>query len=59
MRRRDFIYRIAGSVVAWPLAARAQPQKLPTIGFQGSGTALTGSQWAAAFAQRLEVVPVV
>jgi ABC-type uncharacterized transport system substrate-binding protein len=34
MRRRDFIKAIAGSSVAWPLAARAQqrPTKIPRIG---------------------------
>ena len=32
MRRRDFIKVIAGSVAAWPLAARAQQEKLWRIG---------------------------
>jgi putative ABC transport system substrate-binding protein len=32
MRRRDFIAGIAGSAVAWSLAARAQQPKLPRIG---------------------------
>jgi putative tryptophan/tyrosine transport system substrate-binding protein len=53
MRRREFIAGI-GSAVAWPAMARAQqPKRLPTIGFLGAGTATAGSQWAAAFAQRL------
>src|SRR4029453_7162291 len=52
MRRRDFIKVMVGSA-AWPLAARAQPGKLPTIGFLGSTAASTVSQWVAAFVQRL------
>ena len=53
MRRREFIAALGGAV-AGPLVARAQqPKRLPTIGFLGAGTASAGSQWAAAFVQRL------
>jgi putative tryptophan/tyrosine transport system substrate-binding protein len=57
MRRRDLIKGIAGSAAAWPLAARAQQvAKLPTIGFLGPNTRSSGSEWVAAFVQRLRAL---
>src|SRR5262245_44205337 len=52
VKRREFITLLGGAAV-WPLAARALQGKLPTIGFLGSGTAATQSQWTGAFVQRL------
>jgi putative ABC transport system substrate-binding protein len=33
MRRRDFVKGIAGSVIGWPLTARAQHPAMPVVGF--------------------------
>ena len=51
--RRKFLATLGGAAAAWPLVARAQQPKLPTIGFLGSTTSSAMSQWVAAFVQRL------
>ena len=53
MKRRDFIKVIGGGAAAWPLAAHAQPAKLPTIGVLGTATPSRWGQFVAAFVQRL------
>ena len=52
MRRREFITLVGGAAAAWPFPASAQ-QKLPTIGWLGSGSSIAASQWVSAFSQRL------
>jgi putative tryptophan/tyrosine transport system substrate-binding protein len=51
MRRREFIGLLAGSVTAWPLAARAQ--QAPAIGFIGSETAEQSAARVRQFLQGL------
>jgi putative ABC transport system substrate-binding protein len=51
--RREFTALLGGAAV-WPLAAYAQPAgKPPTVGFIGSGTAVSQRTWLDAFVQRL------
>ena len=53
MRRRDFFKVIAGSAVAWPLAARSQQPTMPVIGFLSANRADSLPQFTAAFREGL------
>ena len=53
MRRREFITGCAGAAAAWPVAVRAQPSRMPTIGVLGVSTSANWTNWTSAFVRRL------
>jgi putative ABC transport system substrate-binding protein len=57
LRRRDFI-TLLGGTAAWPLAARAQRNPIPVIGFLAVG-ANGPNRWGASFYQGLKEVGYV
>jgi putative tryptophan/tyrosine transport system substrate-binding protein len=52
MSRRGVI-GLVGGAAAWPVLARAQPSKTPTVGFLGASTPAAARPWVAAFVRRL------
>src|SRR5262245_3862582 len=59
MRRRDFIQVIAGSVAAWPLAARAQQPAMPVVGYFTLGAPEQSASYVAPFRRGLSEVGYV
>jgi putative ABC transport system substrate-binding protein len=54
LRRRELITLLRGAAAAWPLAARAQPPKVPVIGFLSSTSHPAWEPYLMAFRQGLD-----
>jgi putative ABC transport system substrate-binding protein len=52
LHKREFI-SLLGGAATWPLAARAQQQAMPVVGFLSSGSANTYAHFLSAFLQSL------
>ncbi len=53
MRRREFVRLAAGAVTMWPIAARAQQNAIPVIGYLNSTSPGPNAPFLAAFRQGL------
>jgi putative tryptophan/tyrosine transport system substrate-binding protein len=53
MTRRDLIALFGSAAATWPLGARGQQPRLPSIGFLGTTTASAWAAWKTAFVDRL------
>ena len=47
MRRRDLLPLLGALAAAWPLAAGAQQQRIPVVGFLGISNPVTAAPWLA------------
>ena len=53
MKRREILFVLGAGALAWPLAARAQPDR-PVVGVLGAGSAAQNAPWLAGFVAGLK-----